>query len=125
MSEEGLRGVVVCHGPLANGFIAAAEHISGVSGALTPVSNSGCDRALIEQRIAEAVGEGPAVVFVDMPSGSCMFAAMQTFKSKPGVKVVTGVNLAMLVDFVFHRQLPLAEAAERAVKAGMAAIKVP
>jgi mannose/fructose-specific phosphotransferase system component IIA len=125
MSDTALRGVVVCHGPLAEAMIAAAEHISGVTGALTPVSNSGCDRASIERRVAEAVGQGPAIVFVDMPSGSCMFAAMQTLKAIAGVKVVTGVNLAMLVDFIFHRDLPAAEAAERAVRAGAAAIKVP
>lgn len=125
MSEGTLRGVVVCHGPLADAMIAAAEHISGITGALIPVSNSGCDRASIERRVAEAVGPGPAVVFVDMPSGSCMFAAMQTLKSTAGVKVVTGVNLAMLVDFIFHRELSVGEAAERAVKAGASAIKVP
>ena len=96
-----------------------------MTGALTAVSNSGCDRASIERRVAEAVGAGPAIVFVDMPSGSCMFAAMQTVKSRDGVKVVTGVNLAMLVDFIFHRELGLKEAAERAVRAGAAAIKVP
>jgi mannose/fructose-specific phosphotransferase system component IIA len=125
MSEGTLRGIVVCHGPLAGAMITAAEHISGITGALTPVSNSGCDRGLIERRVSEAVGPGPAVVFVDMPSGSCMFAAMQTLKATPGVKVVTGVNLAMLVDFIFHRELPVNEAAERAIKAGTAAIKVP
>jgi mannose/fructose-specific phosphotransferase system component IIA len=39
--------------------------------------------------------------------------------------VVTGVNLAMLVDFVFHREQAPADAAERAVAAGCRAIKVP
>jgi mannose/fructose-specific phosphotransferase system component IIA len=123
MSE--LRGVVVCHGPLAPALIAAAEHISGVNGALVPVSNTGCDRNLIELRVREAIGTGPAVVFVDMPSGSCLFAAMHSLKQVEGVKVVTGVNLAMLVDFIFHRELPPADAAERAARAGAAAIKVP
>ena len=40
-------------------------------------------------------------------------------------KVVTGVNLAMLVDFVFHRTLALDEAAARAAIAGEKAIRVP
>jgi Phosphotransferase system, mannose/fructose-specific component IIA len=40
-------------------------------------------------------------------------------------KVVTGVNLAMLVDFVFHRSLPPDEAAARAAIAGGKAIRVP
>ncbi len=125
MSETALRGVVVCHGPLAPALIAAAEHISGVNGALVPVSNTGCDRGLIERRVREAIGDGPAVVFVDMPSGSCLFAAMHALKDSPGVKVVTGVNLAMLVDFIFHRELSITEAAERAARAGALAIKVP
>ena len=38
---------------------------------------------------------------------------------------MTGVNLAMLVDFVFHRSLALDEAAARAVIAGEKAIRVP
>lgn len=124
MSEE-LRGVVVCHGRLAGALVEAAEQISGVTGALTPVSNNGCDRDALEERVAEAVGGGPAVVFVDLASGSCMFAALNRLRASATSKVVTGVNLAMLVDFVFHRTLPPDEAAARAAIAGGKAIRVP
>ncbi len=124
MSDE-LKGVVVCHGRLAGALVEAAEQISGVTGVLVPVSNAGCDRDLIERRIDEAVGPGPAVVFVDIPSGSCLFAALHLGREMNGVKVVTGVNLAMLLDFLFHRSLPAGEAAARAVQAGGQAIRQP
>ncbi|HUR94159.1 MAG TPA: hypothetical protein VMY76_06220 [Gemmatimonadales bacterium] len=124
MSEE-LRGVVVCHGRLAGALVEAAEQISGVTGALTAVSNTGCDRGALEERVAEAVGRGPAVVFVDLSSGSCLFAVLNRLKANATAKTVTGVNLAMLVDFVFHRALPLDEAAARAAISGGKAIRVP
>ena len=124
MSEE-LLGVVVCHGPLAGALVQAAEQISGVQGALVPVSNTGCDREALEQRVLSAVNEKPALVFVDLASGSCSFAVLRRLRGVPSVKVVTGVNLAMLVDFVFHRYLPPEDAAARVVAAGERSIGIP
>jgi mannose/fructose-specific phosphotransferase system component IIA len=124
MSEE-LSGVVVCHGELARAMIGAAEQISGVTGALIPVSNTGCDRNTLEERVLSAVAGRPAVVFVDLASGSCLFAVLKRLRSETSVKVVTGVNLAMLVDFLFHRALSAAEAASRAAAAGQESIRLP
>jgi mannose/fructose-specific phosphotransferase system component IIA len=123
--SEGLRGVVVCHGALAGALVQAAEQISGLSGALVPVSNTGCDRDTLEERVLGAVDRQPAVVFVDLASGSCLFAVLKRLRTEPSVKVVTGVNLAMLVDFVFHRSLSPAEAASRAMAAGEKSIRIP
>lgn len=126
MSDEAvLRGVVVCHGELAAALVAAAEQISGVKGVLVPVSNNGCNRDSLEERIGAAVGGEPAVVFVDMASGSCLFAVLHRLRARPSVGVVTGVNLPMLVDFVFHRAAPAAAATERAIAKGGEAIKGP
>ncbi len=123
--SEALRGVVVCHGGLAAAMVAAAEQITGLTGLLVPVSNTGCDPATIEARITSAIAAKPAVVFVDMPSGSCLFAAMHRLREEPNVKVVTGVNLAMLIDFVFHVDETPTEAAARAVATGERAIRAP
>jgi mannose PTS system EIIA component len=124
MSEE-LQGVVVCHGTLAEALVHAAEQISGLSGALVPVTNTGCDRDTLEERVLAAVDGRPAVVFVDLASGSCLFAVLKRLRSQESVRVVTGVNLAMLVDFVFHRSLSPADAASRAVAAGEKSIRIP
>jgi mannose/fructose-specific phosphotransferase system component IIA len=124
MSEE-LRGVVVCHGSLAGALVQASEQISGLKDALIPVSNTGCDRGTLEERVLAAVDGHPAVVFVDLASGSCLFAVLKRLRSEQLVTVVTGVNLAMLVDFVFHRSLSPAEAATRAAAAGEKSIRIP
>jgi len=123
--SELLRGVVVAHGAVAAAMVDAAEQISGVTGALTPVSNTGCDRGALEQRVVEAVGAAPAVVFVDMAAGSCLTAVLRQLRPRDDVRVVTGVNLAMLLDFVFHRSLPAVDAAARAAATGGTAIRIP
>ena len=120
-----LRGVVVCHGTVAAALVDATEQISGLTGHLVAVSNSGCDRESLEARIEAAVADGPAVVFVDMASGSCLIATLRRLRERPGVAVVTGVNLAMLVDFFFHLSLPPAEAADHAAASGGKAIRLP
>lgn len=123
MSDE-VRGVVVCHGDLAAALVDAAERISGVDGALIPVTNVDCDRDSLEQRISQAIGSGPAVVFVDLATGSCTMAALRGLRGKSEVRIVTGANLAMLVDFVFHRDLAPEVAAQRAVSKGAEAIGI-
>lgn len=115
-------GVVVGHGGLAAALVAAAEEISGIRGILAPVSNTGLGREDLEARVVDAVAGRPAVVFVDMPSGSCLFAAMRRLHGREDVRVVTGVNLVMLIDFLFHRELPVDAAARHAVEAGTRAV---
>jgi mannose/fructose-specific phosphotransferase system component IIA len=120
--SEGLTGVVLAHADLANALVAAVEAIVGPAHGLIPVSNIGCDRAAIVGKLEQALGSRPAVVFADMPGGSCAFGAAAFARGRPDVRVVTGVNLAMLLDFVFHRQLGAEQAAERAMTTGRAAV---
>ena len=122
--SELLRGVIVCHGTLARALADATGQISGMTDALVPVTNSGCDRGDLEARVEAAVGSEPTVVFVDMASGSCLFAVLRRLHERTNVRVVTGVNLAMLLDFVFHRDLTPEDAAARAVEIGEKAIQV-
>lgn len=120
-----LRGVVVGHAGLAEAMVRAVEEISGVMGALEAVSNVGCDRILLAERVRAATAGVPAIIFVDLPCGSCFVAARQAVASVEGVKVVTGVNLTMLLDFVFHRDATLEDAAARAGEIGVKAIAGP
>jgi mannose/fructose-specific phosphotransferase system component IIA len=120
-----LRGVVVGHGSVAPALVAAAEEISGIQDALVAVTNQDCDRNDLETRVRQAAGDGPVLVFVDLPTGSCFFAAMKGLGRMPDVRVLTGVNLTMLVDFVFHRDASLDDALARARTVGQRAIAGP
>lgn len=120
-----LRGVVVGHAGLAEAMVRAVEEISGVSGVLEAVSNAGCDRTALAERVRAAAAKVPAIIFVDLPCGSCFVAARQAVASLEGIKVVTGVNLTMLLDFVFHRDASLEDAAARAGEIGAQAITGP
>jgi mannose/fructose-specific phosphotransferase system component IIA len=123
--SEPLRGVIVSHSAVAQALLAAVAVITGVDDALVPVSNDGCDSGALAARLTAAIGGRPAVLFVDLPGGSCLTSSVRLARGKSDVAVVTGVNLAMLLDFVFHRDLPPAEAARRAAEAGAKAIRTP
>lgn len=123
MSE--LRGVVVSHALLAESLVKAVVAITGIEGALVAVSNEGCDGPSLTRRLSEAVAGQPAVLFIDLPGGSCLTSSLREARGRSDLAVVTGVNLAMLLDFVFHRDGTPAEAARRAADAGGKAIRVP
>jgi mannose/fructose-specific phosphotransferase system component IIA len=122
MSE--LRGIIVSHAAVAQALVAAVRAITGIDNALTAISNEGCGTEQLAERLRDAVGNGPALLFVDLPGGSCMTSSMRYAKQHADIAVVTGVNLAMLLDFVFHRNISPEEAARRAVDAGAKAIRV-
>lgn len=117
-----LKGVVIGHGTLAAAMVDAVHRIAGDDSGLVPISNTDCDRGTLEERILAAVGDGPAIVFVDMPSGSCLFAAMRRLQTVPNARVVTGVNLAMLLEFVFHRDGDVDAVVARLVDVGVRAV---
>jgi mannose/fructose-specific phosphotransferase system component IIA len=123
--SEPLSGIVAGHGEVATALVHAVEQISGITGALAAVSNTDCDRGTLEQKIEAAIDGHPAVIFVDLASGSCLFAALHRLKVHPDARVVTGVNLAMLLDFVFHREQTAEAAAARAREVGERAIRIP
>ena len=121
--SEPVVGLVVSHASLAEGLVQSVRQIAGVDGdALVAVSNDGCGPEALQKAVADALGDGPGIVFTDMPSGSCAFAARRLTIDRPDTAVICGVNLPMLLDFVFHRDLSLPELTDRLVMKGKAAI---
>lgn len=122
MRARPVVGVIVAHADLAEAMVRAVEGISGVGGGLLAVSNARCTPETLRRRVQEAIGDRPAVIFVDLASGSCAFAGQKVAGELANVSVVTGVNLPMLLDFVFHRDMPPERLAERVVGKGRNAL---
>lgn len=121
-----VRGVIVAHGPMALAMVEAVRTIAGDrADALHPLSNNGKGPAQLVRDLDAAMGEGPVVVFVDLRAGSCGMAALSSCRDRSRRVVVCGVNLPMLLDFVFHLDLPLDDLVARVVEKGRAAIDRP
>ena len=124
MSESGdIQGVVLGHGEMAHGLVGAALRISGASqDVLLPVSNDGKSPGILQEEIREILRTGPTLVFTDLPSGSCALAARVCCRENPDSAVIFGVNLPMLLDFLFHRELPMNELVPRLLEKGRASM---
>ena len=119
MSDGTVRGIVVAHGSMAQGMVDAVRSIAGgAADALTPVSNSGLSPSDLKAKLEELAGSDQVVVFADLLSGSCGMAAMVSARDQRTRAVVCGVNLPVLLDFVFHRDMPMHELVPRLVSKG-------
>lgn len=121
--SEPIRGLILAHGTLATGLAGAVRQIAGVAeDALQPLTNDGSGPEGLVRAINAAAGAAPALVFTDLSSGSCAFAARKVSLTRPDTAVISGVNLAVLLDFVFNRDLPLPELVQRLVEKGRGGI---
>jgi mannose/fructose-specific phosphotransferase system component IIA len=106
---EAARGLILTHGELGAELLRTAELIVGHSTGLTALSNRGLAAAEIaaEVRAFHALApESPLLVFVDLLGGSCA-QATSSLLAEPGVCLLTGVNLPMVIAFIQCRQEPL------------------
>lgn len=118
-----VRGVLIAHGRLAEGMVDAVRRITGAGeDVLMPLSNTGVAPAVLSDEARARIGDGPAIIFTDLPSGSCGFAARALQMERSDVAVVAGVNLAMLLEFAMHNELPLEQLVPRLIEKGRAAV---
>ena len=121
-----VRGVVVGHGEIARGLVGAVRRIAGdVADGLEALSNDGKSPEQLRSELDATAGDDDVLVFVDLQGGSCGLAALSCCRDREKRIVIGGVNLPMLLEFVFNRGLPLDELADRLIEKGRAAISRP
>ncbi len=122
---EQARAVVVGHGEFAGGLVSAVGQICGMADKLVVLSMTGMTPEDIEGTIrGQLARTGARVIFTDLPAGSATIAARRIVRDDPGIVLVSGVNLATLLDFVFSTAASPTEAAKAAAERGKASLIV-
>jgi PTS system mannose-specific IIA component len=98
-------GVVAAHGRLGQGFLTALEHVAGPQDNLWAVSNEGISGEELEHQIkgllADRSAGREAILFSDLDGGSCGQACRRLLDSGTVRAVFYGINLPLLIEFVF------------------------
>ena len=123
--SEHPRAIVVGHGEFAGGLVSAVGQICGMADKLVVLSMMGMTPEDIESTIREQLARtGARVIFTDLPAGSATIASRRIVKDDPSIVLVSGVNLATLLDFVFNNAVSPTEAARAAAERGKASLIV-
>jgi PTS system N-acetylgalactosamine-specific IIA component len=119
------RAIVVGHGEFSAGLVSAVGQICGLADKLVVLSNVGQSPQDIEATLRhELARTGARVIFTDLPGGSATIAARRIAKDNPELVLVSGVNLATLLDFVFSSADTPEQAARAAAERGKASLVV-
>jgi PTS system N-acetylgalactosamine-specific IIA component len=119
------RAIVAGHGQFPEGMVSAVAQITGLDSLLVPFSNIGLGREEIESGLRDRLQQHHIrVIFTDLPGGSATLAVRRLMREAPELTLVTGTNLATLIDFVFHDTLSPSDAAQHAAEKGHDALKV-
>lgn len=117
------RAVVVGHGDFAAGLISAVRGICGREERFVALSNQDFPADQLEERLREEVAARDVrVVFTDLPAGSAAMAARRVSRDSPDLIVVTGTNLAVLLEFALSTAGSPLDAARAAAEKGRASI---
>ncbi len=113
------QGILLTHGPVGDAMIEAVRTIMGIDEGLYALSVTNMSITEIASRLRALVKtpagdeEDGVLIMASLRGGSCWNVAVGIAKEFPGIKVLSGVNLAMVLSFVTKReQLSLQELAE-------------
>ena len=117
------RAIVAGHGDFPEGIVSAVEQIAGCGGVFLAVSNRGLSGQDIETRLRSLAEEATVrVFFTDLPGGSATIAVRRMMRENPEILLITGANLATLLEFAFLSKDDLTAAARVAAEKGRASL---
>jgi mannose/fructose-specific phosphotransferase system component IIA len=103
-----IRAVIVTHGNLGAVLVETAESVFGGFAGVSAVTNTHKSPQVLSDEIrAELAKGGPDdrfVVFADFFGGSCCHACLGVEQERDDVRLITGINLPMLLAFLYKRE---------------------
>lgn len=118
------RAIVVGHGEFSAGLASAVQQITGMADRFICLSNTGMAPGDIELALRSHLAQGVSVIFTDLPAGSATLAARRVARDRPELVLVSGVNLATLLEFVCSSATSPGDAARSAAERGRASLVV-
>jgi mannose/fructose-specific phosphotransferase system component IIA len=128
MAGKEITGIIVTHGQLGEELLRTVRLIVGDIGKCYALSGSDLGDEKVVQAIRgilERSDEKRAVVFVDYFGGSCGASCIRATRGLEAVKVISGVNLPILLDFVTKQgKMDLDEIVDHLIHRGQESVRV-
>jgi PTS system mannose-specific IIA component len=120
--------IIIGQGELPRAMLEAARAIVPDVDGVSTLSNRECPVGELRSRLEQAITALPdgddVIVFADMFGTSCANAGLEVKQSHSRVAVLSGVNLSMVVRFLYHRhRKPFAELVPFLVETGRGAVQ--
>jgi mannose PTS system EIIA component len=124
---EMTRALLVTHGSLGSELVNTAQLIVGPQTGVKVLSNEELSSESLYEAVQGEVGtygQDETVIFVDVAGGSCLTACKAAQRECKRIRVVSGVNLPMVLEFFHYRgKLPFNELVERILTKGRGGIQ--
>jgi mannose/fructose-specific phosphotransferase system component IIA len=101
-----VTGIIICHRLLAFELVNAVQKILGHTEYVYAFSNDNLAPQMIYENIIDVIKKNNAnkiIAMVDLRGGSCWTVAKMITREFPQMKVISGVNVPMLISFLTKR----------------------
>lgn len=122
------HAILLTHGPIGEAMIEAAKGITGLDEGLHPLSVANMSVQEIAARLLSLINapdekQDGVIILASLKGGSCWNVAISVAKDQEKVRVVSGLNLSMVLSFITKRNnLSLDELSEQITQDGLRGI---
>ncbi len=102
------QAILLTHGPIGEALIDAVTGIMGVTEGLHALAVTDRSADEIKQRLLSLVNQPSAIeegvlIMASLKGGSCWNVSVEVAVNHPSVRVISGVNLSMVLSFMTKR----------------------